>query len=726
MQQPDPASDPSLSQAVAHAFSAQGALAQGQSHYESRQAQLEMAQSVAEAIETRQALVVEAGTGTGKTFAYLVPILLSGQRAIISTASKALQDQLFHRDLPAILKALALPSQTALLKGRSNYLCLWRMQQARSQGHGLSASQLSQLAQIERWAKRTSKGDFAELGGLSEAASVLPWVSSTRENCLGQDCPLYNDCHVMQARSAALEADVVVINHHLFFADLAIKQEGFGQLLPHNEVVVLDEAHQLNEIGVQFLGQRLASSQLLDFCRDCLAGGLSKAQGQIDWQDLIGTLEFATREQRLTISEHWRKEQGASRIRWLQVAPEGIEAEPWCSGLEDIEAALQALEAGLDTVADIDPELRRLHERAQELLVQLQFFQQAPKGEGVRWLEVAQHWLMVHAPLDIALAMRQQMQPPPPTPLEAASTEPDADTDAETLPMLPDLDALGDFDESDSEAGDAAEAAASPWLPRTWVFTSATLGDANNLNWFTMPCGLSDAPQLRLPSPFNYPEQAALYIPENLPHPQEGEAHSLAVAKWAAASARILGGKTLVLTTTHRALQCIAKDLKERLALDPIEILVQGDAGKNELIAALRQGKRSEQHTGSVLVATSSLWEGIDIPGDALQLVIIDKLPFPPPDDPVVMARSERLKAAGLEPFPHQTLPEAAVMLKQGAGRLIRSQSDRGLLLICDPRLASSRYGPGLVRALPPMRRLQSPAEYRAAIEALAAAAPAP
>ena len=708
-----------LCEQTARVFNAGGALARASASYRPRSAQQDMAQAVAQTIDQASTLVVEAGTGTGKTFAYLVPALLSNQRVLISTATKTLQDQLYTRDLPQVLSALGLPTRTALLKGRSNYLCLLRTKQARQQH--LSTEQLQQLAKVERWLRHTQTGDFAELTDLVDGASVLPWVSSTRENCLGQNCPDYKECHVVRARREAMQADVVVINHHLFFADMAVRESGVAELLPRVGVVIFDEAHQLNETGVQFLGQRLNSSQLLDFCRDTLVAGLQRARGLLDWQDLVDTLEYATREFRLLMSSSYNKTQGTSRLRWAQLQPDGIDPERWRNGLQDLGAGLGGLRSALDSVTEISPDLARLFERAQELESALTHFSRSHSGVGVRWLEVSSHWGMVEAPLDIANAMQTRLQPASTEtaliddeimalePFEAAWAA--SENIANTLVgnTLPSLAALL----LPSAAAPAVEVQDEAPIPTTWIFTSATLGDASSLNWFTQPCGLSAARALRLPSPFQYPEQAVLYAPSNLPAPSDTQAHNRAVAELVAQSARILGGRTLVLTTTTRALRAIANSLRELLDGSQIDVLEQGTGSKHELIAKLR----SDQ--GHVLVATASLWEGIDIAGDALQLVVIDKLPFPPPGDPLIEARSQRLEAQGKSPFNHYAMPEAAVALKQGAGRLIRSESDRGALVICDTRLGSTPYGKRLQASLPPMKKIGTQAELLGYLAAL-------
>ncbi|MFI0545406.1 MAG: ATP-dependent DNA helicase [Brachymonas sp.] len=730
-----------LHAAVAAAFATDGALAQGQTGYRPRQAQLHMANAIAEAISNSSLLVVEAGTGTGKTYAYLVPALLSGQRVLVSTASKALQEQLYKRDLPTVMRALGIHSRTALLKGRANYLCIYRMQQARQQP--LAANLLANLAQVERWSQHTESGDLAEVATLAEDSPLRPFISSSRENCLGNQCPSYDSCHLLRARNQAMQSELVVVNHHLLFADMAIKEEGFGQLLPHTDIVILDEAHQLNEIGVQFLGQRLSSTQLLDFCRDVLATGLAKAGGLVDWQGLVQTLEYATREQRLTIGSSWNKGQSGIRLRWQGSTPEGLDQALWQRGWDDIGTALEGLRAGLDSVSEMAPDIQRLYDRACDLQSALRHFAQPHQGEGVRWLEAGSHWIAAQAPLDIASALRKHIYPDTGENLDANSgvqaekpawVAPKNEAQNPALPCLAPLGApLGVPLSTPAASAPISTTENTPAPePRSWIFTSATLGDANGLGWFTAPCGLHDAPSLRLASPFDYAGQAALYIPADMPPPAQTAAHSSAVATLAARAAQVLGGKTLVLTTTNRALKQIASELRAQLGSE-INVLEQGQGSKEELIAALRSGtpvqrpssKTAPTHaaesaqTGCVLVATASLWEGIDIPGDALQLVIIDKLPFPPPGDPVIEARSQRLEAQGLSPFSHHALPEAAVALKQGAGRLIRSESDRGALVICDVRLAQTGYGKRLQASLPPMKKLGTEAELLGFLAAL-------
>ncbi len=650
-----------LEQWVAAAFDVGGPLARSDAGYKPREQQLAMSQAVAKAIARRETLVVEAGTGVGKTFAYLVPALLSGGRALISTATKNLQDQLFMRDLPRLCQALQVPVRIALLKGRSSYLCLHRLDQARHSAELPDRRAVLALSRIERWALQTQTGDLAEIDGLDERSPVLALVSSTRDNCLGAECPEYRACHVVKARRDAMDADVVVVNHHLFFADMSLRDSGVAELLPSVEIAVFDEAHQLAEAGVQFLGTMLGTSQLLDFGRDVLGLGLAQARGLQDWQGLQAQIERAARELRLVCAgstvSGGRDPRGIVKLAWKERAgrPE------FMTGLAAVaEAAASAIEM-LTTVIETSPDFLRLHERAVELKQLADLFAQEPEPADVRWIDLSPNQArLVESPLDIRAAMQEQL------------------------------------------------AAA----PKAWIFTSATLGDDAKLSWFTEPAGLDDAIVLRVGSPFNYAENARLYIPREFPKPNE-PGHPLAVAVLAADCARALGGRTFVLTTTLRALQSIGDALRSEFESggDALTVLQQGAAPKRVLLQQFITDPRA------VLVGSASFWEGIDVPGDSLQCVLIDKLPFPPPNDPLVEARVQRLEAAGRNAFAHYFIAEAAIALKQGGGRLIRTEQDRGLLIVCDPRMASMSYGRRLREALPPMTRL---AETRQALDWLA------
>ena len=686
-----------LTQRVAETLSGHGILAQVIPGFQPRAGQTDMAHAVSQTVEEGGQLVVEAGTGVGKTYAYLVPVLLSGQRALISTATKALQDQLFSRDIPRLVDVLGLPIRVALLKGRSNYLCLHRMEQARHSPESAQPGAQRALAKIETWAQSTRTGDMAELTGLDERSSLWPLVTSTRDNCLGSTCPRYRACHVNLARKEAMASDVVVINHHLFFADVAVRESGVAELLPTVRVTVFDEAHQLNEIGVNFLGQQLSTVQLLELSRDVLSTGLQLARGLVDWQGLSAQLEKAARDLRLAAGMH----RGSVRLRWTEALPEGVDAKEWLQALAALSQALTALQGGLDMVSELAPDFQRLNDRARELLQRAALFADAPNPEGVRWLEVSAQLRLVESPLDIAQAFVKLTQPVP-------------------IPSMPPTDAQApEWAQSDDMLGAQTPVttadAANGVGQKAWIFTSATLGDEESLRWFTEPCGLTSARVMQVSSPFDYAQQAGLYVPEHFPKPND-PAHVQHVAQLVTEAVTLLGGRTLVLTTTLNAMRSIGEHLQMRLdASSNIEVLVQGQSPKRRLMERFREGA-GEGRAGCVLVASASFWEGFDVPGEALQLVVIDKLPFPPPGDPLFEARSQRITREGGSAFADHALPEAAVTLKQGAGRLIRSESDQGILVVCDSRLSSMSYGRRLVRGLPPMRRL---ADHQAFVDAL-------
>ncbi|MFL9669207.1 ATP-dependent DNA helicase [Variovorax sp. AB1(2024)] len=689
-----------LEDKVRDAFAQDGALSRAAEQFRERSGQTEMAMAVARTIDQGGVLVVEAGTGVGKTFSYLVPALLSGERVLLSTATKTLQDQLFGRDLPRLVEAFGLPVRTALLKGRASYLCLHRLDTARHDASLPERGSLRTLAKIEQWSKATRTGDLAELPGLDERSPLIPLITSTRENCLGAQCPQFKACHVNLARREALAADIVVINHHLFFADLAVRETGMAELLPSVSVVVFDEAHQLNETGVQFLGAQLGSGQALDFARDMLGSGLQHARGLVDWQQLVSGVERAARELRLVVGKQWP----GAKLRWLGPSPEGIDPDAWQHALDDLQHSFELAAEGLATVSEISPDFVRLHERARQLAKRTARFAQPCEVDSVRWVDVGSQLRLIESPLDIADAMRKRV-------LKIADA-----SDAEEGGDADDGDELDAYGERPARETPVHEDSG-----RAWVFTSATLGDEPTLRWFTEPCGLHDAEVLRVQSPFDYASQAALYVPRAFPKPN-APSHSQRVAELAARGATELGGRTLVLTTTLRALRTIGDAIKQQFELLETEarpeVLVQGELPKRVLMDRFREGA-SGGRAGCVLVASASFWEGFDAPGDALQLVVIDKLPFPPPNDPLVEARSQRLEAQGRSSFADYSLPEAAVALKQGAGRLIRRETDSGVLAICDTRLVAMGYGRRLLAALPPMRRLENEADFDAALDAL-------
>ena len=623
-----------------------------------------MALAVAHTLENGGSLVVEAGTGVGKTFAYLVPALLSGERVLLSTATKTLQDQLFARDIPDVLKALGLPLKLAMLKGRGSYLCQQRLELALQSATLPDRQSVKTLAVVQKWSRTTMNGDLAEVPTLDDRSPLIPLITSNRDNCLGSPCPHWRECHVNQARREAMAADVVVINHHLFFADMAVRESGMAELLPTVRVVIFDEAHQLNETGIQFLGKQLGTGQLLDLTRDVLTAGLQLARGLVDWQSVCNAFEKTIRDWRLVVG----KQPANAKLRWNQPQPHGLDAQDWQQALSDVKQAAIQLQSALETVIDAAPDFQRLHERLEEVTGLIDHFSQACVNGSVRWLDVGAQMRCMEAPLDIADVVQNKL----------------LDSQVLTVP---------------SENREPVA------LPRSWIFTSATLGTDETLSWFTEPCGLQNAKVLRVQSPFDYENQAWVYVPRLMVSPKD-PGHSAEVGELSLQVARALGGRTLVLTTTTRALRAIGEQLQAAIGdSGELLILVQGQHPKRELMQRFRQATEPGG-TGTVLVATASFWEGFDVPGDALQAVVIDKLPFPPPNDPLVEARSQRLESQGRSSFNDYFLPEAAVSLKQGAGRLIRRESDRGALVVCDNRLVSTPYGRRLLAGLPPMKRL--------------------
>jgi len=633
-----------------------------------RDVQRRMALAIAEAMAADRDLIVEAGTGVGKTFAYLIPLLLSGRRALISTATKTLQDQLFLRDIPWLTQRLQRPVEVALLKGRANYLCRHRLATARQRLEVPQVWVLQQLARVERWAMATPTGDLSELDGLEESSSIRPHITSTRDNCLGSECPQAADCALLKARRKALHADLVVINHHLLFADVMLKDSGVAELLPSVDEVVVDEAHQILDTGLQFLGTALSTHQLTDLATDLRLIGPSCAAGLAPWLELAARLTLAAQSLRLAFRG---QASGLANIR--QAWEEG---RPWPSGvmaLADLQGLLKEVQGALMHVRESHPDLARLDERAMELAERLDGF--LAQGEGddvdaVRWVEhsaAGSRW--VRSPLDVRAFMRSTL--------------------------------------SDSAA--------------RWTFTSATLGDDEGLSWFSQASGLDEAQVLRLESPFDYERQARLWLPVGMPPPHDPR-HPIRVGEVAALCAQRLGGRTLVLTTTLRALNSIAQALRATLTRHgaTLQVLVQGEASRRSLMQQYGQG------VGQVLVGSQGFWEGVDLPGDALQCVIIDKLPFPPPNDPLIQARSRQVQQSGGDPFDRLFLSEAAVSLKQGAGRLIRSESDEGLLVLADPRLSSMSYGRRLLRGLPPMALCRDQTEALAWLAHLADAGAPP
>jgi ATP-dependent DNA helicase DinG len=657
--------------AVRQVFAPDGPLVRDLPGFVPRAGQTDMALAVARTVQGGGALVVEAGTGVGKTFAYLAPTLLSGARVLVSTATKALQDQLFLRDIPRLAASLGVPVRLAQLKGRSSYLCLQRLDDAFAGGTAahLSAAQQRLLGEVRLWAQRTSSGDVAELPALDEASPLLPLITSTRDNCLGTSCVRAAQCHVNIARRTALAADVVVVNHHLFFADLQVRESGVAELLPSASVVVFDEAHQINAVGLQFLAVQTGTAAWKRLAADLLRQAQGPQRGFADWHGLSGALSQSVQ----AVAALFGEPTNPQRLPWVGGAPEGVDSLTWVAALGRVTAALEAARTCLDLLADADASMPLLSQRAQTLHQQVAGFAGAAPNGMVQWVEVGPPVRLCASPLNISAVMRQHV-------------------------------AMTDH------------------ASRAWIFTSATLGTDDALRWFVEPCGLEGARTLRVESPFDYARQAALYVPQDFPEPAHPD-HSAAVAALVAEAAMHIGGKTLVLTTTLRAVQAVRKEAGR------LDILAQGDASKRELLERFT-AQALPPGPGAVLVASASFWEGIDLAGDVLQLLVIDKLPFAPPDDPLVRAQTEACTAAGGKAFKDIHLPHAAMVLKQGSGRLIRGESDRGILVVCDTRLHTRAYGKKLLQALPPMRRLHDVTDWKNALAGLAApcatAAPPP
>ncbi len=657
-----------LQESVARVFRTDGVLSQCVDGFLPRAGQSVMAHAVAGAIEEGGMLVVEAGTGVGKTYAYLVPALLSGKRILLSTATKTLQDQLFGRDIPRLTAALGVPVRVALLKGRGSYICMHRLGFARHDLRAIHPTAQADLAWIERWAGMTTCGDLAELPLLDEHSPVIALVTSTRENCRGAKCPQLQACHVNLARRRAMAADIVVINHHLFFADMNIRESGVAELLPTVQSVVFDEAHQLNEIGIQFLGHQITTAQLDHFVRDLAACGNLLVFSVPDWRGMMQELSHSISD----LNGLCRSQGHSFRQPWFEEQPPGVDAKAWALALAALHAVLQHTETVLRSLEEVSPELEGLRARASQLIAEIDVFAHPVQEGWVRWIEMGERVKLVQSPLDIADAMRSKISP-----LEPACES-----------------------------------------RKAFIFTSATLGHDATLSEFRESCGLEGARVLQVESPFDYAAQACVYVPSHMPKPSEA-IHSAAVADLVAQGALILGGRTLVLTTTLRAMREIAEKLRQQLPqLFGIDVLLQGESSKRELTDRFRHAD-CENAKGAILVATASFWEGIDVPGDSLQLVVIDKLPFPPPNDPLVAARSRSMEARGKKPFQYLHIPHAAIALKQGAGRLIRRETDRGILVVCDVRLTQMGYGRRILASLPAMQTISSEEQFVQALIAL-------
>ncbi|MCF8157821.1 MAG: ATP-dependent DNA helicase [Burkholderiaceae bacterium] len=610
-----------------------------------------MALAIETAILENKQLVAEAGTGTGKTFAYLVPALLSGGKVIVSTGTKTLQDQLFHRDLPAVRDALKVPVTVEMLKGRANYVCHFHLERSANEGRFVSREDANYVHVIRNFVENSKTGDKAELIEVPENATIWPSVTSTRDNCMGQECNFYKDCFVMDARKRALAADVVVVNHHLFFADVMLRDEGVSELLPSANTVIFDEAHQLPEVAGLFFGEDVSTSQLLELARDAEAEYITTAKDCPALQEAANALEKSVRDFRLVFAYEGTR----------MPVQKALALKNFDSAYIEMQSKLQALTNILETQAPRDPALENCWQRGAGLMVQLQGWLAAENANLVRWVEVFTQSVQLHAtPLSVAEGFGKQLN---------AS-------------------------------------------PRAWIFTSATLAVKSDFSHYIGQMGLSNANTGYWESPFDYGKQALFYVPENMPEPNSS-GYSAAVAAVALPVVQASGGRAFVLCTSLRAMREIHALLKEAFEQNGIEypLMMQGESSRSELL------ERFRKRGNAVLVGSQSFWEGVDVRGEALSCVIIDKLPFAPPDDPVLAARIDKMNEEGKNAFMEYQLPYAVITLKQGAGRLIRDEADSGVLMICDPRLISKPYGRRIWQSLPPFKRTRFLADVQAFFE---------
>ncbi|MDX1915393.1 MAG: ATP-dependent DNA helicase [Methylophilus sp.] len=638
----------SESSSLTQIFQAGGALAQAIQGFTERKQQLEMALAIESAIKDNKQLVAEAGTGTGKTFAYLVPALLSGGKVIISTGTKTLQDQLFNRDLPNVRDALKVPVSVSMLKGRANYLCHYHLQRASLEGRFQSREDAQYIPIIQSFAEHSKTGDKAELTAVPENAMVWQSVTSTRDNCLGQECPNYKDCFVMEARKQALAADIVVVNHHLFFADVMLRDEGVTELLPSANTVIFDEAHQLPEVAGLFFGEDISTSQLLDLARDTTVAYLSVAKDCVILGEVVPVLEKACKDFRLVFQFE------GSRMP----VQKALSLKKFEQAYTDMQTALAKVTEALETQAARDPSLEKCWQRGEVLLQQLDSWLKASNPNLVRWVEVFTQSVQLHAtPLSVADSFGKQLTA----------------------------------------------------QPRAWIFTSATLAVKSDFSHYIAQMGLHAAETGFWESPFDYEAQALLYAPQNMPDPNSS-AYTASVAAVSLPVIQASEGRAFVLCTSLKAMREVHALLKEAFAEKGMEypLLLQGESTRTELLDRFRA------HGNAVLVGSQSFWEGVDVRGEALSVVIIDKLPFAPPDDPVLSARIDKMVEEGKNAFMEYQLPYSVITLKQGAGRLIRDEQDRGVLVICDPRLITKPYGRRIWQSLPPFKRTKELADVEA------------
>jgi len=657
-------------QRVAAAFAGDGELASAVDGFSPRSSQQEMALAVFDTIAERGTLIAEAGTGTGKTFAYLVPALLAGGKVLVSTGTKTLQDQVHAKDVGTLIKALGLQIDAALLKGRQNYLCLQRLARTEAEGRLPSRQDAEHLRSIGRFARLTTTGDRAELADVPETAPIWPLVTSTRENCIGQECPRLDECFVYKARRAAQAADVVVVNHHLFLADLALRDDSVRDFLPATDTVILDEAHQLPKIAADFFGTGWSLAQLADLAQDARALGLAKAAGGAAWVTLSQSIEAAARNLRLLLAE-------AGFKLGVRVALDRCPAKAVLRrGMAGVDEALVSLAGAVKANAGRDVEFDALGPRLAAL-----------RGEIAAWLA----------------ALDEQ-----PVPAEEEVAEKEDDEGEQRVRWVAVTTHGAQFHATPLAPG-AAFARAREQQVQAWILTSATLTLAGSFAPFLADIGLPQARTARWESPFDFQQQALLYLPKPLPSPLRSDfPEQVADAAWPVIAAA--GGRAFVLCSTLRAVERVAARLKDAMARDglPLPLLVQGASTRRVLLDEFRR------HGNAVLVGSVSFWEGIDVRGEALSVVAIDKLPFAPPDDPVVEARIRRLRSLGRNPFLEYQLPEAVTLLKQGVGRLIRDERDRGVLMILDDRLLNKPYGRTVLASLPPFARTRDEATARA------------
>ena len=624
-------------------FGADGALAAVVSGYIPRPAQIEMAEKIAQAIAEQHNLIAEAGTGTGKTFAYLIPAILSLKKVIVSTGTKNLQDQLFAKDIPVIRRALRnRPFKASLLKGRANYLCTYRLDQALNTAFGYAQEEAAALAQIKTWSERTVSGDISEVADMQDNNPVWYHATSTTDNCLGQNCPDYADCFLTKARKQAQEADVIVVNHHLLCADWSIRETGFGELLPNAEVVIIDEAHQLADVASNFLGVNISGKQLVDLATDTLAEFLTDAKDMPELRQASEELQLEVKDLRLAFGLELK------RGEWRDIS-----SNPKIAGaLESLQKQLQRLCAALEPASVRSKGLESCYNRAAALDEQLALLIEDENGQWIKWYETfSKSFTLSRTPLDIAKEFRGFMQ------IHKA----------------------------------------------TWIFTSATLSVANSFGHFAHSLGLHGAPCQSWESPFDYPRQSLFYHPKGLPQPSDPE-FTDKIIDFVLPVLEASRGRAFFLFTSHKALQRAAKLLEGKI---DYPLLVQGTRSKAQLLDQFKELGHA------VLLATASFWEGVDVRGDALSCVIIDKLPFASPGDPVLKARMQAMEQQGRNPFFEHQLPNAIIMLRQGVGRLIRDVNDRGVLMVCDPRLLKRSYGQMFLNSVPAMQRSREIADVQ-------------